>query len=46
MITKNLTLYPPAEPNPSEKLLARQKPLPMEESELENEEVGPILTIG
>lgn len=45
-VTKNLVLYPPVEPSPSEKPSFRRKPLPMEGLEPKNEELRPILTIG
>jgi len=44
--TKNLVLYPPTEPNPSAKPTGRKKSLLRKESESENEELRPVLTIG
>jgi hypothetical protein len=43
---KNLVLYPPAEPNPSIKPAGSKKILSRKESETENEELRPVLTIG
>lgn len=45
-ITKNLVLYPLAEPSPSLKPSVCKKPLPKEEFESENEELRLVLTIG
>jgi hypothetical protein len=43
---KNLVLYPPVEPNPSIKPTGNNKILSSKESETENEELRPVLTIG
>lgn len=39
-------LYPPTEPSSSIKLVGHKKPLPREESEPQDEELRPFLTIG
>lgn len=44
--TKNLLLYPPTEPNPSIKPTGSKKILSRKESEMENEQLRPVLTIG
>jgi len=45
-VTKNLVLYPPAEPGPSMKPAGGKKPLPRKESESKDEELRLVLTIG
>ena len=44
--TKNLVLYPPAEPNLSAESIGRKKSLYRKESQSKNEELRPVLTIG
>jgi len=44
--TKNLVLYPPAEPNPSTKPVGHKKFVHKKESESKKEKLRPVLTIG